>query len=131
MARAAIVACVALAIPAGAIAFAVSGLAGTVGALTGLSLVAGMHLISAAVAVGAGRFGGQAVAAAGFAGFALRLPLYLLALAAVWGLDAVHTPSLIATLAVAVVVTLAVELRVAATSPELFWLRTTTERNPA
>jgi hypothetical protein len=134
-----------LAPPVLGVAYFVAGSAGAISALIGLSFVLVMFSASGAILawVSARSSGGQDAAtdatdatdastsgdlAAGkgvglmVLGAAVRLPLYIVALVLLERVSWIHGRSLAAATAIAVVVTLAYELRLIATMPRLFWV---------
>lgn len=130
-----------LAPPVIGVAYFVAGSAGAISALIGLSFVLVMFSASAAILawvsarssggpdadtdaetdtsgdLGAGKGVGLMVL-----GAAVRLPLYIVALVLLERVSWIHGRSLAAATAIAVVVTLAYELRLIATMPRLFWV---------
>ena len=127
LARGAVLAVAALAVPVVGVAAVLHGTAGLTGAAAGLALVLVLFGASALLHAWAGGLPNQVWAAVMAAGFAGRLALYTLALAGLALLDALHWPSLALATAVGFVVTLAVEVRALMKRPELFWLRTSAE----
>lgn len=120
--RGAVVTIALLALPVSAVAWAVVGPAGAVSALIGLGLVLVLFGASAAALVyAASRTKGAGIGVL-VGGAALRLPLYLVVLLALSRVPWVHGRSLAAATAVAVAVTLATELRLLSSSPQLFWI---------
>jgi hypothetical protein len=110
------------AVPVVALAGLLVGADGAVGALIGIGLVALLFGGSTAVlAYVASRRGGAGIGLQA-GGAALRLPLYLAVLAALSDVPYVHGRSLAAATAIAITVTLAVELRLLARLPRLFWV---------
>lgn len=120
--RAAVLALAVTAVPVVGIAGVLVGSEGALGALVGIGLVGVLFCGSAAVlAYVAGRQGGAGIGLLA-GGAALRLPLYLGVLLALGEVPWVHGRSLAAATAIAIAVTLAVELRLLARLPRLFWV---------
>jgi hypothetical protein len=130
-----------LAPPVIGVAYFVAGWAGAISALIGLGFVLVMFSASAAILawVSARSSSGQDTddttdagtsgdLAAGkgvglmVLGAAVRLPLYIVALVLLERVSWIHGRSLAAATAIAVVATLAYELRLIATMPRLFWV---------
>ena len=120
--RGAVVTIALLAVPVAAVAWATVGAAGAVSALIGLGLVLVLFGASAAALVHvAARAEGAGIGVL-VGGAALRLPLYMVVLLALSGVPWVHGRSLAAATAVGVAVTLASELRLLSSLPQLFWI---------
>lgn len=120
--RGAVVAVALLAAPVSAIAWAFAGPAAALSALIGLGLVLVLFGASAVALVHvAARSKGAGIGVL-VGGAALRLPLYLAVLFALSRVPWVHGRSLAAATAVAISVTLATELRLLSSSPQLFWI---------
>jgi len=120
--RGAVVTIALLAVPVAGVAWATVGPAGAVSALIGLGLVLVLFGASAAALVHVAARGKGAGIGVLVGGAALRLPLYLAVLFALSRVPWVHGRSLAAATAVAIAVTLATELRLLSTSPQLFWI---------
>ena len=120
--RGAVVTIAVLAAPVSAIAWAVAGPSGALSALIGLGLVLVLFGASAAALVHVAARGKGAGIGVLVGGAALRLPLYLVVLLALSTVPWVHGRSLAAATAVAIAVTLATELRLLSSSPQLFWI---------
>ncbi|GEM_PF-1616074 len=111
-----------LALPVSAVAWALAGPSGALSALIGLGLVLVLFGASAAALVHvAVRAKGAGIGVL-VGGAALRLPLYMVVLLALSGVPWVHGRSLAAATAVGVAVTLASELRLLSSLPQLFWI---------
>jgi ATP synthase protein I len=120
--RGALLALTVTAVPVVGLAGWLVGAEGALGALVGIGLVAVLFGGSAAVlAFVAARRGGAGIGLL-VGGAALRLPLYLAVLSALSDVPYVHGRSLAAAAAIAIAVTLAVELRLLARLPRLFWV---------
>jgi hypothetical protein len=125
----ALLALLAVTVPISAVAFALHGSHGALGALVGSALVGvlfGGGGVAQALAVRRGAANGTGIL---LAGLGLRIVVYIAALQALGGIDALHRPSLAVATAVAFVVTLAHEVRVISRTPQLFWVEP--ERRPA
>ncbi len=110
------------AVPVVGIAGAMIGVDGALGALVGIGLVGVLFCGStAALALVASRRTGSGIGLQ-LGAAALRLPLYLGILFALRDVAWIHARSLAAATAIAIVVTLAVELRLLARLPRLFWV---------
>jgi hypothetical protein len=124
LARTAVLAVAALAVPVLGVAALAEGAPGAYGAAAGLGLVLVLFGVAAALQAWAARFDPTTAAAVLLGGFGLRLVVYLLALIALSGVERLHRPSLAIATAVAFVATLGVEMRQVSRSPQLFWLGT-------
>jgi hypothetical protein len=113
-----------LAVPAGAVSWLVAGPAGAVSALIGLGFVVVLFVGSAALLAWSARRGAETSLGLLAGGVVGRLLLYMLTLNLLSQFAWVHRPSLALSTMVAIVVSLAYELRLLARSPRLFWLDT-------
>lgn len=111
-----------LAVPVAAVAAALEGRDGALGAVAGLGLVAVLFGVSGAAQGLAARRGQSAVLAVAAIGLGLRLALYLVVLQVLAGVTTLHRPSLAIATALGFVVTLFYEMRLISRTPELFWV---------
>jgi hypothetical protein len=119
--RAVLVLCL-LAVPVAAVAAAMQGRDGALGAVAGLGLVAVLFGASGAAQGLAARRGQSAVLAVAAIGLGVRLALYLVVLQLLAQVAALHRPSLAIATALGFVVTLFYEMRLISRTPELFWV---------
>ncbi|MEX2551209.1 MAG: hypothetical protein WD638_13380 [Nitriliruptoraceae bacterium] len=120
-----------LSVPVTAVAWALIGPAAALSALIGLGFVLVLFGASAGLlAWVASREAGSGVWVL-TGGVAIRLPLYILALTLLSRVPWVHGRSLAVATAIAIVVTLAAELRLIARTPRLFWVDATATRPSA
>ncbi len=124
LARGALLAVVAIALPAVGVAAWLHGSAGAAAAGAGLGLVLVLFGAAALLHARAARCSPQGFAALVMAGFGGRLAVYTLALTGLSRLEGLHWPTLVITTALGIACTLAVELWLLARRPELFWVRT-------
>ncbi|MFU8840432.1 MAG: hypothetical protein ACNA8R_06890 [Nitriliruptoraceae bacterium] len=120
--RAALLGVSGTAVPVAIVAGLVVGLDGALGALAGAALVLVLFGGSTATLAYVAARRRDAGIGLQVAGAAVRLPLYLAALSALSGVPSIHARSLAAATAIAIAVTLAVELRLLARLPRLFWV---------
>lgn len=123
-----------LAPPVLGVAYYVAGASGALSALIGLSFVLVLFGASAAILAWVSARSSSAGASASadlsarkgvglmVLGAAVRLPLYIVALVLLEQISWIHGRSLAGATAIAVVATLAYELRLMATMPRLFWV---------
>lgn len=109
-----------LAVPLIAGATAVAGWGGALGSAAGLLLVLGLFGLSGLALGALPAAGPSLVVRVSLVALGVRLVGYLVALAALATVDGLHRPSLAAATAVAIVVTLAHELRTVQTTPGFF-----------
>jgi hypothetical protein len=131
LARRALVALSLLAVPTAAVAWAVEGVAGALGAVAGVGLVAVLFAGGGLVQSVAVRRGGDALGGVVLAGLGARLFTYVIALIALGQVAALHRPSLAAATAVAVVCATYYEMRLISRTPELFWVQAGPRRGSA
>jgi hypothetical protein len=124
LARAALVAVGALAVPVVGGAALLHGAAGAAGAGAGLGLVLMLFGAAALVQAWAARLSTRAWLRAVAGGVVARLLLYTVVLAVLARVSSLHWPSLALATAIGLAGALALELRALARRPELFWVRT-------
>jgi len=120
-----------LSVPVTAVTWTVIGPAAALSALIGLGLVLVLFGASAGLLTWVARRGTGSGIWVLTGGMAVRIPLYILALTLLGQLSWVHGRSLAAATAIAIVVTLAAELRLIARTPRLFWVDATATRPSA
>jgi ATP synthase protein I len=109
--------------PVVGVATLAAGAPGALGAVVGLALVFVLFAVSGLLVAAVSRRGpGVALGVAGSAAF-VRLALYVVVLSALEVVHGLHRPSLAAATAVALVATLAYEIRVISRTPHLSWVQ--------
>lgn len=111
-----------LAVPAVVISGLIAGFEGAVSAIVGIVFVLALFAGSAALLSWTVARNPAAAMGALVAGFVVRLPLYVIALAVLDGLSWIHGYSLAFTTVAAVVVTQVYETRAISRSPRLSWV---------
>lgn len=122
LARAGALATLGLTVPAAGVAWMVAGLPGLRGALLAGALVLVLHAGSGVVSVCVARWRPGSLRGVSFAGFALRLVVYTVALAAAGRGSLVDRASLLVATGLLLAVTLLYEGRYASTRPGFFWV---------
>ena len=122
MARSALMVILALAVPVIAVATALAGPGGALGASIGAAVVAGMFLMSGALLSWSARIGPEAMFAAALGGYLLRLMIYALLIVLLRPVEAISGTSLALSAAVLMIAALAWEVRVVSRDPRALWL---------
>jgi hypothetical protein len=112
----------ALAVPVVAVAFALAGRPGALGAVLGAAIVGGVFLLSAALLSSAARLGPTALLAAALGGYLLRLLLYAVLIVVLRPVEAFSHESLALSTAFLLIAALVWEVRLVSRTPGLFWL---------
>lgn len=111
-----------LAVPAAGLGALAAGVAGALGAVTGLALVALLFAGAAGLLCLVADRRPTTALAVMISGIPARLLAYAAILNALGGSGRVHGPSLAAATVLGIAITLAVELRLLASTPRLFWV---------
>jgi hypothetical protein len=111
-----------MAIPALAIAAAVAGAGGALGAGIAAAVVGGMFIMAGALMSWAARIGPTALMAAVLGGYLLRLLIYALLIVLLRPVEAIHGPSLAITAAVLLLAALAWDVRLVSRVPSFYWV---------
>ena len=111
-----------MAIPALAIAAAVAGAGGALGAGIAAAVVGGMFIMAGALMSWAARIGPTALMAAVLGGYLLRLLIYTLLIVLLRPVEAIHGPSLAITAAVLLLAALAWDVRLVSRVPSFYWV---------
>jgi hypothetical protein len=114
----------ALAVPVTAVAAAIQGARGALGAIAGMTLVAVLFGGGGLVQAMAARRGVAQMGSTVMVGLGARLLTYLIALVALAQVDVLHRPSLAVATLLGVIAATAYEMRVMARTPQLFWVET-------
>lgn len=120
-----------LSVPVTAVTWTVVSPAAALSALIGLGFVLVLFGASAGLLTWVATHGAGSGIWILTGGMAVRVPLYILALTLLSRVPWVHGRSLAAATAIAIVVTLAAELRLIARTPRLFWVDATATRPSA
>ena len=119
-----------LAIPALAIATAVAGPGGALGAGIAAAVVGGMFIMAGALMSWAARIGPTALMAAVLGGYLLRLLIYALLIVLLRPVETIHGPSLAITAAVLLLAALAWDVRLVSRVPSFYWVNTAAAPRP-
>ncbi|MGI8574252.1 MAG: hypothetical protein ACR2MA_02680 [Egibacteraceae bacterium] len=122
LARAGVLATLVVTLPAATVAWMLAGTSGLRGALLAGGLVLAMYALSGVVGACAARWWPGSLPGVSFAGFALRLVVYTVVLAAAGRGPSIDRASLLAVTALLLAVTLLYEGRYASTKPGFYWV---------
>ncbi len=111
-----------LAVPAVAIATAVAGPGGALGAGIAAGVVGGMFIMAGALMSWAARIGPTALMAAVLGGYLLRLLIYALLIVLLRPVETIHGPSLAITAATLLLAALAWDVRLVSRVPSFYWV---------